>query len=140
MSDKSAFTNDELRLLYQITVSDLSYFKTQQWSVTNYSLLLLAGVVGIFQVTKVITPIERGALFLVAAAVAVAALVILGKLQTSIELRQSRLTAAREHFSVAFYEVWATETKSREFVHAVYFLRAAVVMGAIIVCWLLVRP
>ena len=38
---------DELRLLYEVTVSDLTYFKTQQWSVANYCMLSYAALVGV---------------------------------------------------------------------------------------------
>jgi len=48
MEDKTeAPDREELRLLYQVTAADLAYFKSQQWSVTNYTLLLLAGVLGV---------------------------------------------------------------------------------------------
>jgi len=140
MSDRSPITNDELRLLYQVTVSDLAYFKTQQWSVTNYAFLLLAGVVGTWQLVKGdASLLERGALSVLAALVAAATLTVLGKLEASIQVRQSRLVAARERFSVAFYEAWSAETKSQEYVHSIVFLRAAVVLGVCVVGWLVWR-
>lgn len=40
---------EELLVLYQVTVSDLAYFKSNEWSVTNYALLLMAGTAGVRQ-------------------------------------------------------------------------------------------
>jgi len=140
MNQRSDATPDELKLLYQITVNDLSYFKAQQWSVTNYSFLLLAGIVGAWQVSKAnIALWELGALVALAVAICVSSLIILKKLQDSIVVRQSRLDAAREHFSVAFYKAWAAETKPNELIHSITLLRGAVAMGTIAVCWLLLR-
>jgi len=128
---------DELRLLYQITVSDLAYFKIQQWSVTNYSLLLFAGVVGVAQMLRpTLTAVDRIVLVAVTVAVAVSALVVLAKLQKSIGIRQSRLDAVRSQFTEAFQSAWAAEPKGRDRFHAIYLLRIAIAGGAGVVCWL----
>ena len=39
-NDTSNSSRDELMLLGQVTVGDLSYFKAQQWSISNYVFLL----------------------------------------------------------------------------------------------------
>ena len=138
--EEQPLSRDELRLLYQVTVSDLSYFKTQQWSLTNYTLLLFAALVA---AAKTLTPhlcsSERWALIALAVGTALGALVILFKLQASIRIRQARLEKIRGSFSSAFNEAWSAELKSREYLHAVFFLRVAVVLGAIVVCWLIYR-
>ena len=85
--------SEELRLLYQITAADLAYFKTQQWSVTNYTLLLFAGVVGVAQMLKPnVTAIDRIVLVTVTIFVATSALVILAKLQKSVRYVSHALT------------------------------------------------
>ena len=128
--EKQPLSHDELRLLYQVTVSDLSYFKTQQWSLTNYTLLLFAALVA---AAKTLTPglcsSERWTLIALAVGTALGALVILFKLQASISIRQARLQKIRGSFSSAFNEAWSAELKSREYLHAVSFLRVAVVLG-----------
>ncbi len=127
-------------LLYQITVSDLTYFKTQQWSLTNYAFLLLAGLVGVDQlIGSSITVFERAILVILALSVAVAGIIVLAKLQRSIEVRQSRLGAARESLSPAFIAAWSAEPKGREYLHSIWFLRAAILAGATIVCWVVLR-
>jgi hypothetical protein len=133
----SSETQEELRMLYQVTVSDLSYFKAQQWSVTNYALLIFAGLVGITQLLKPLTAsCER--LFLGALAVAgmLAALVILAKLQKSISVRQSRLVTARNNFSESFKQAWAAEVKGPEYFHSIYFLYATILISGILTVWL----
>jgi hypothetical protein len=138
MTDPSE-NQEELRMLYQVTVSDLSYFKTQQWSVTNYALLIYAALVGVTQLLKP-SPTSCERFFLSALAVAgmVAALVVLSKLQRSILVRQSRLVAARDNFSVSFKQAWAAEVKGPEYVHSIYFLYATVLIGGVLTIWLLV--
>jgi hypothetical protein len=131
-------TREELQLLYQVTVSDLAYFKTQQWSVTNYSLALLAGLIGVTQFLKPsLSSWDRFVLVALAAAVSIIVLVVLSKLQKSIEVRQSRLEATRANFSASFQAAWAAETKGREYVHAIHFLYTAVVIGAVLSAWLI---
>jgi hypothetical protein len=133
----STHDREELRLLYQITVGDLTYFKTQQWSVTNYSLLLYAGIVGVAQMLKpTLTGSDRIVLASFTIAIATAALFVLAKLEKSISVRQSRLDVVRSKFTDAFQFAWTAEDKGKERVHAVYLLRTAVVVGAIVVIWL----
>lgn len=134
MSDTSE-TKEDLRLLYQVTVADLSYFKTQQWSVTNYALLLFAALVGVSQFIESPSVYERVFLCILAFAALSSALVILAKLQTSILVRQARLAAAMDNFSPSFKKAWAAEPKGREFVHSIYFLKATVVIGGILTLW-----
>ena len=40
---------EALRMLYEVTTADLTYFKTQQWSVTYYAFLINAGLTGVAQ-------------------------------------------------------------------------------------------
>jgi hypothetical protein len=140
MSEPSpAEHREELMLLYQVTVGDLTYFKTQQWAVTNYAFLLLAAVVGLHQVLKTTSALEQFLLIVLALAIGLVTLVVLHKLQTSVRVRQSRLEATRKSFSAAFNEAWAAEIKGLELIHSIMFLRAAVAIGTLIVCWLVVR-
>lgn len=128
---------DDLRLLYQISVNDLSYFKTQQWSVTNYTLLLYAGVVSVAQMLKPgLSVTDRYILGALTLVVGAAALGILTKLQKSVNVRQSRLDSVRTQMTEAFHFAWSAEDKGREVFHAIYFLRVAIVGGAALVCWL----
>jgi hypothetical protein len=133
----SSETPEEMRLLYQITVADLSYFKSQQWSVTNYALLIYAGLVGIAQFLKPdLGFTDRAILIALAVAVGLTAAFVLFKLQDSIRVRQSRLSAARDRFSSEFKAAWAVEAKGREFLHSIALLFPTVAIGFVCVLWL----
>jgi hypothetical protein len=137
-ANKQKPDHEELRLLYQVTVSDLTYFKTQQWSVTNYSMLLYAGLVAVAQMLKPgLASADRGLLTSLVVILAVAALFILGKLQASIVVRQARLDAVRRQFTDEFHVAWAAEEKGEERLHSIFLLRIAVCGGAILVAWLI---
>jgi hypothetical protein len=131
-------TREELRMLYQVTVSDLTYFKTQQWSVTNYALALMAGLIGVAQFLKpALGCSDRVALVVLVIAVTFSSVVVLFKLQHSIKVRQSRLEAARGNFSESFQQAWAAETKGKEYLHSIFFLYGTVLTGTLLAVWLI---
>ncbi len=130
-------THDELLMLYQVTVGDLASFKTTQWTTTNYAFLLFAGIIGIRQLSgESMQVASRSLLVALAMIVALGALVILQKLQDSIEVRQARLTSIRPYFSQRFRDVWEAKQKAREYVSSIWLLRIAVIAGVAIVAWL----
>ena len=43
---------DELQLLYTALISDIQFYKSQQWSVTNYTVLIYAALIGISQILE----------------------------------------------------------------------------------------
>jgi hypothetical protein len=132
-------TPDEIRLLYEVTVADLTYFKTQQWAVTNYGLLLLAAIVGAAQFLKPApNQWERIVLGVLALLVASAASTVLWKLQRSVRVRQARLNAARSCFGREFKAAWLAESKGPEYVHSVYFLQGAVWIAWALCAWLVI--
>ena len=131
-------TKEELHLLYEVTVSDLSYFKMQQWSVTNYSFALLAGLIGVAQFLKPdLGCVDRSILATLACAASITAIVVLFKLQKSITVRQARLQHVRGKFSDSFQQSWAAETKGQEYVHSIYFLYAVVFVAGTLAIWLI---
>lgn len=128
-------------MIYQITVSDLTYFKSQQWSLTNHSFLLLAALVGTTQLLGgTITRVERIILAGLAVLVVIASQVLLTKLQNSIVVRQARLDAAREKLGFQFYKTWAAKDKGAEYIHSIWILRAALSIGGLVACWIQLRP
>ncbi len=134
MSDRD---HEELRMLYGITVTDLSYFKQQQWSVTNYALLAEAGLIGIAQLLGEPLPVaDRGVLACLAVAAAVVALFVLNKLQRSVSLRQARLDAVRETLGDPFKRAWAAKHKPEDAVQSVLLLRGGILVTAALTVWL----
>jgi len=128
--------SEELRLLYQVTTTDLAYFKTQQWSVTYYCLLIDAGLVGIGGILKPLTALDRLVLGVLTFLAALAALVVLAKLEKSISVRESRLEALRESLGSAFERAWRAEDKGREYIHAIQILFVGVIVTSLLTLWL----
>jgi len=128
---------EEIRVLYQVTVSDLSYFKSQQWNVTYYALLVEASLVGIAQLldSKVRTS-DRVVLAILSILAAISALYVIAKLQRSISVRQSRLDAARQLMTDVFKRAWSAEYKDDEKVPNIFLLRGGIVVTALLTLWL----
>ncbi len=138
MTTQQQSDNEELRLLFQVTTADLAYFKTQQWAITYYSFLVDAALIGVAQLLRpTISGLERFALACLALLGALAAMVILAKLEKSISVRRSRLDEARSHFGSAFQRAWAAEHKGDEYVHSIYVLYGGVVLTSLLTMWLL---
>jgi hypothetical protein len=132
--------HQELLMLYQVTVGDLSYFKTQQWSVATYAFLLFAGLASVNEfLNNSVTQRENGFLILLAILVLIAALTVIKKLQNSIEVRQARLEELKKHFGAKFLSVWKAKEKGQEYIRSVWFLNAAVVFGAVVVSYLVIK-
>ena len=95
----------ELLALYQVTTQDLAFFKSQQWSLTNYGLLALAAIAGIPQITG-LPGTKCIATILCISAVAITALTafLLWRLHGSIEVRRGRLEKVYAKLSDAFRE------------------------------------
>lgn len=93
----------ELLVLYQVTTQDLTFFKSQQWALTNYGLLALAAIVGVRQLSQVkITPCVATLLCAVAVFLTVLTAWLLLRLHGSIEERRGRLERIYARFSDEF--------------------------------------
>ena len=128
---------EELRMLYQITVGDLAYFKSQQWNVTYYALLIEAAFVGVGQVLGVgLNRSDRVLLCALAAVTACAVLYMLNKLQSSIALRDARLEAVRLGLSQAFQHAWGVQQKPESKVPNLILLQGGIVITTLLTIWL----
>ena len=66
-------SKEDLLIIYQTYCEDIRHAKNQQWAITNYVLLLMAGIIGFYQyVHGIISPI--GEIILVLAALIIAVL------------------------------------------------------------------
>jgi len=93
----------ELLALYQVTTQDLAFFKSQQWSLTNYGLLALAALAGVRQFSGMqVTPCVMFILCTVAVAAALITAWLLWRLHGSIEERRARLERLYARFSEEF--------------------------------------
>lgn len=126
---------EELRLLYQVSVADIAFFKQQQWSATNYTLAIHAALLFIaYQLLKDALAIwQMWLLVVLACAVCVAGLAVVERLQSSILGRRTRLERVRAHFGKPFTEAWSIP-KPPDDVH--WLLVFVVLLSAAVVTWL----
>lgn len=126
----------ELQLLYNVSVSDIAAFKQQQWSVTNYALVIQAALVAVGQLLK--EPLGSWERWLLVVLIGVTACVggsVLFRLHRSIEERRERLRRIRVHFGKPFNDAWSV-CKQPDQVYI--FLAFAQVIAALIASWLVV--
>ncbi|MBI3898278.1 MAG: hypothetical protein HY308_08270 [Gammaproteobacteria bacterium] len=141
---------EELRLLYQVTVSDIVTFKQQQWHITNYALLLYVATVSIPKFfshdDSRLNRTEYFCLFLAAFIVLASGWFLLGMFSSSLRQRQCRLTEIRREFSELFRKCWRggkPESQVPDTPHdkpsLLWFFRIVLAVGFIAVSWLLFR-
>jgi len=129
---------EELRLLYDVSVSDIVFFKQQQLSVTNYALALHAAFLFIaYQL--LVAPLAAWQLWLLVVltwTVCLAGLEMVVRLQCSILGRRTRLEQVRAHFGKPFFEAWTIQ-KPKDDVYqlliSVMLLSSGVVTGLVLV-------
>jgi len=133
MADSTA--HQELLMLYQVTVNDLSYFKRQQWSVANHCFLLFAALAGASRlIGESLSFADFAVLTFLIVCVATVGIVVIKKLQNSIDVRDARLKAVRDELSEEFNNAWLAKEKEESVIKVVWFLNVALVIGAAIVC------
>lgn len=100
---------EESRLLYTACVSEISQYKQYQWNVTNYVLLIDAGIVSVSRLLgeKFTTSETAFILFVIVAVSTIAGCWAVTWLSSSILLRRQRLTHIRLHrFTEEFRNSW----------------------------------
>ncbi len=134
---RSDDAREDLRLLYQVTTQDLAFFKQQQWSTTNYALLLQAALVGVIQLAKgAATQSVRIGACVLATAVGIAGVVLLTKLERSIKARRDRLGQVRGRLSQEFRDAWKIPAKAPDSPITAVVLGSVIVIGVGVVWWL----
>jgi hypothetical protein len=126
---------EELRLLYQVTVADIAFFKQQQWSATNYAVGAYAAllVIGYEWLNSPLQPWQVWLLTVLAWAVCLAGIAIVSRLQNSILGRRTRLERVRASFGTAFNNAWAIPKPQDD----TYWLLHAFMLGGVgVVTWL----
>ncbi|UUZ62268.1 hypothetical protein LP417_18900 [Polaromonas sp. P1-6] len=134
MEDKLK-VEEELRLLYQVTTQDLVFFKQQQWSVTNYVLLLYAAVVGFTQLSEQTTSCERFVLCVLATVLGASGIVILWKQEKSIAARHDRLDKIRKLFTKTFCLAWRSQHNAPDSSAIAYLLGIVMGVGVLVLWW-----
>lgn len=126
---------EELRLLYQVTVADLAFFKQQQWGITNYSITAQATLVLItYQLLK--QPLAAWQLWLLvvlALGISTACLLVIRRLGRSIAARRQRLANVRARFGEPFNTAWLVPKEKDDFQ---WLLVSVHVLSALVSGWL----
>lgn len=126
---------EELRLLYQVSVADIAFFKQQQWSATNYAVGAYAALLVIVHqwLPSPLKPWQIWPLIVLAWAVCIAGLAIVSRLQDSILGRRTRLERIRAKFGAVFREAWSIPKPHDD---TYWLLYSFMLVGVGIVTWL----
>ncbi len=106
----SQHAHEELKLLYEVSVKDVEFFKKQQWLVTYYGILVFGALVTLAKITT----LENLAFISVAALTFLLCSVLLSTLEHSIGVRRARLEAVRDEFGPEFNKAWKAGKKDPE--------------------------
>lgn len=129
---------EELRLLYQVCVADISLFTRQQWFVSHYALAFYAAL--LFIAYQPANPLGHPAwqdwlLIVLAWAICVSGVAAVKRLQISIVGGRRRIERVRANFGRPFQEVWSIP-KPPDDVHRLLYL--VMFLGAAVVTLLMV--
>lgn len=134
MSDEE---RQELLALYQVTTQDLAFFKSQQWTLLNYTLVGFAALAGIVHLEYVAATDSIKYLLCIAAFVVCGiGFWVEGHLHGSIEERRDRLERVFLKLSDAFKEARGNKPKvsAKEML---IFIRIVIVTGFLLACWVI---
>ena len=84
--------------IYQEDTTQLRFMKQQQWVITNYFLLVLAAIFGIYTTIDVYDPYFVGAAVVLFILGAVLAIALLLQIQCGMKRSRDRLTKIVEHY------------------------------------------
>jgi hypothetical protein len=131
----TADDGEELRLLYQVSVADIAFFKKQQWSATNYAMGAYAALLIIVH-QWLLSPLKSWQvwpLIVLGWAICIAGYAVVSRLQNSILGRRTRLERVRARFGKAFNEAWSIPKPQDDMYWLLY---AFMFVGAVIATWL----
>lgn len=120
---------DDLHALYQACVADLAFFKSQQWSITNYSILAYGGIFAAAKIAASNSCLFKVALIAMIIAITSSGVVMVLSLHHAIKVRQARLAFIRGKLTTMFTEAWGAMEKGSEFLDPVRILCGALVLG-----------
>jgi len=132
----------DLHLLYQACIADLSFFKSQQWSISNYAFLAYGGLFAIGEVKGSDSALLKLFLLVLIIAVGISGVWLVHSLDHAIKVRQARLEFIRKRLTPIFRDAWGVmnkDDKEPEFLQPGNVMRGALVVGMILVALLVAR-
>lgn len=147
VKENNDHANEEMHLLYQMSVYEIAFFKQQQWRVTNYGLLIYGVIIAIPKILEYkLATYEYYGLFIVAFAVLTVSWLLLGSLEVSLSKGRARLIKAKDSFSKQFKDAWQcgkSEDQSpkgpEDKPSLLWLFRFVMGLGFLIVSWLLYK-
>jgi len=91
----------ELLAVYQVIIGDIAFWKSQQWKVTNYSILVYVAILGtakIFDDANVLVTVSTVVLLLLGFAVLLLSFYVLNELEQSLKKSRERLERIVQSF------------------------------------------
>jgi hypothetical protein len=145
MNGNSERREQELRMLYPVTIEDIRHLKRQQWSITYYGLLLDGAIVGFYKLlsTSLTVTCKEKAFLLVAAFVVF--LICVGYLiehQYRLTVYRKRLKEIRDTFTEKTKEILPVSehyTSFGYFFGIVIPFIVVLTLGVIFIAWILFR-
>ena len=120
--------HEELKLLYQVTIGDLEFFKKQQWLVTYYCILLYGALLALARITD----LEKSLFYVTVGGVTFLSSILLLILEHSIGVRRDRLEAIRDEFSNEFKKAWKAGKKIADCHVVLVFILLTLTSGAVL--------
>ena len=134
--------HSELLAIYGVTISDIAFFKSQQWKATNYAVLIYAAVLGTAKLVSSagdLTNISFGLLFLMALLTLLQGLYVLNELESSLSARRVRLDLIIHLFAEKIYESFYKNSLPPEDKSSLIWLfRTVLIIGFLIDVWILI--
>ena len=140
-TDSENNIGNELIALYQVTVEDIRFFKSQQWTLTNYISIGFAALVAVTQIGIVDEKNPCSLMFLIFTAIIayVIGLLVLCELKNSIVEKHERLRRAYDAIS-SKSEAFKTakgDTGMKPVKTMTTYLSLILTIGLFIVLWIL---
>ena len=134
----SASDREELHLLYSASTSDITFFKQQQWTVTNHTLVLQGALLFItYEILgRHVTTWQLWLLAVLTWASLVAGISMVIRLQGSVVGRRARLERVRANFGDPFNKAWLIY-KVDDDIHKLH--ATVMLVSSVVVTWLLMR-
>lgn len=131
----------ELLSVYQSAIADITFFKSQQFTLTNYGILIYVAIVGVAGILKEGSRLESAetiVLLITALVVLLIGILVLGSLETALQKGRGRLERCVDHFSERIKTcVFQTTVRAEDKPSLVNLFRAVFVLGFLAVAWVL---
>jgi|SRR6266446_4689584 len=133
--------HDELLAVYQSAIGDIAFFKSQQFTLTNYAILVYVAILGVAKLLKDagrLATAEAVILFLSALVVLLLGLFVLSELQVSLQEGRGRLERCIDNFSKQIEKrIFQTPVRAEDKQSLTNLFRSILVFGFLAVVWIL---